>query len=903
MPPVFKNSILDRLQPKQDRRAIHSERRMTTEAPSSTSNLATTADPYASNTGHKVSLFSEPNIVIGRIAEIVEYGRTYRVKLERGAGMILCCDMIQTSCETMGARQLNSYVPGSMVIVVWHPHALYGIILGVIPDWMVAPQDAVSDYISQGSNVGLTVDQVQSFPLNLNDAGAVVDWSAGRPFDHIADGDWGAVTDTGAMVFLDPFMTFMRVDEETGLFFFYDNQRGRLTAHNLQVRSGAHEFEAFEDQSETNSWEGYTTGMYCERMGSFSEGSRYREYTPDDYQFISPWYTRYEPEDDEQQAIFRLRVFRGYFGQGDSRMLCIPPVGASGIQTYSDELKFPGVSEDQWDTDGQISIRSAKSLIIAKRAILPNPKQLKVPEDVTGDIANCTADNYRFRGKISCLPLPDHKVGDMTDAAFKPSLVRAAAFRDMYALKEIHKDMLGLRYHKTDWYVPNESDYPFSGQMIDGIRDYSVLCSQQWLDPADPILLHVDDRYNNNSPVKYWPSDSYLAMLEDGGLLLADGFGFELRTVDGSAIMSTPGDIWMLPGRSFHAWAGWDVSVRGNNCVDIAANNCDVRIKAENRCLIMGGNDKCGGVLIESKSPGIQFTCDADREIIGGVILRAKNSAVVTYAAQIELILSGEVAYPPAIVLQAHGQQIITESTNFIRFIEQSAQDVFISSGVDDCPPCTVCAVNEYWCDGALLCTPLRVNANVFVNGCLLVEDEVTVGGPLVGTDFQIIDDFSTLDQAATDTSDRCAYLMDWGVDAIALARELECDTDVAELEFYFRSTDQQKMSDLVLFETKWQQEARVIGMPVVAWTENPIVFNGCFTGITDYNYPPPGKAAWVTDSDWYNEDQTLYSLSTNLMTDWGPAYEYPTPTYQAPTNQPFDGNFLIIRNTCEDCV
>jgi len=903
--PVVHNTLRTRLQPRQDRRAIHMDRKMVTESPTSTSALNTTGDPFAANTGHKVSLFREPNILIGRIAEIVEYGRTYRVKLERGAALILCCDMVQTSMETMGARQLNTYLPGTMVIVIWHPFSTYGIIIGAIPDWMVAGRDAISDYVSQGSNVGLAVDQVHSYPLQLNDNGSVVDWSAGRPFDHIDTGDWGAVTDTGGMVFLDPFMTFMRIDEETGMFFFYDNQRGRLTAHNLQIRSGHHEFEAFEDQSETNSWEGHTTGMYCERMGKFEEGDRFREIQPEDYQLTMPWYTRFEPEDDEQQAFFRLRIFRGYFGQGDSRMLCLPEDGASGIQKYSDESKLPGVAEDQWDTDGHLSIRSAKSLTIAKRAILPNPKQLKVPEDVTGDIVDCIADDYRFRGKISCIPLPDHKVGDILDPISNPSLVRAAAWRDLYALKEMHKDLLGLRYHTKDWYVPNETDYSFSGQMADGIRDYSVLCSQQWLDPPDPIQLKVDERYNDGDKVNYWPNDSYLTLLEDGGILLADGYGFELRTIDGSAIMSAPGDIWMLPGRSFHCWAGWDITARGNNCVDIAANKCDVRIKANNNVLILGGNNVCGGVLIESKSPAIEFECHDESEIIGGIILRAKHSAVVTYAAQIELILSQSgadpVAHPPSIILQAHGGDILTESTHFTRYIRKSAQDVFISD-TGDCPPCTICAVNEYWCHSTLIGTPLRVTDSTYIDGCLLVYDDITAGGHITGQSIDILSDYSTLYTAQSDLATRVSYLQTWAGTACYDVRKLECDTDVKKLEFFWRTTAQQRMEDLVLFENKWQQEARVKSMPMEKWTENPLVCEDCFAGKTQHFYPPPGKQAWVDDADWYHEDQQLFDITTNLMEDWGPVYEYPTPQYAEPTNEKFDGNFLIVRNTCVGC-
>jgi len=37
-------------------------------------------------------------------------------------------------------------------------------------------------------------------------------------------------------------------------------------------------------------------------------------------------------------------------------------------------------------------------------------------------------------------------------------------------------------------------------------------------------------------------------------------------------------------------------------------------------------------------------------------------------------------------------------------------------------------------------------------------------------------------------------------------------------------------------------------------------------------------------------------------MKDWGLGYEYPNPQYDEPEPQPFDGNFMIVRNTCNTC-
>jgi hypothetical protein len=194
------------------------------------------------------------------------------------------------------------------------------------------------------------------------------------------------------------------------------------------------------------------------------------------------------------------------------------------------------------------------------------------------------------------------------------------------------------------------------------------------------------------------------------------------------------------------------------------------------------------------------------------------------------------------------------------------------------------------------------VYGDVFIDGCLSVMKNITGGAHITGVQFDNLTDNATLLVMDSELTVRISELHAWGGLSCTDTQRLEKDTDVTKLEFYWRTTEQQKMEDLVLFENKWQQEARVNSMPVEKWTENPLVCEDCFAGKDAHFYPPPGKKAWVDDSDWYNEDQTLFDITQNLMKDWGSIYEYPNPKYADPTNQKFDTNFLIIRNTCVGC-
>ena len=142
---------------------------------------------------------------------------------------------------------------------------------------MTTAELALSDFIHQSSRCGLRVDKTHSAPFGCDDHGGIADWSNGRPFDGMSLGEWGAITETGLRVFLDPFMVQLAVDEATGVFAFYHDQLLRLAGYNTQMFSGGHEIEVGVDQGEVHHYDGFTPYPW-EQCGAPTPGmDPYRE--------------------------------------------------------------------------------------------------------------------------------------------------------------------------------------------------------------------------------------------------------------------------------------------------------------------------------------------------------------------------------------------------------------------------------------------------------------------------------------------------------------------------------------------------------------------------------------------------------------------------------------------------
>ena len=857
-----------------DRRALDLEYRLNQENPIAQAGIRAGQDPAGTLGRVKSSLDVDSRVLIGRIVDLIPYAHFYKVQCERGFGTVSCCDMANTSLGIVGPRQVNTYSVGTQVAIIYHPQAVYGMIIGAIPDWSFDARHGVGDFIVQGSNIGVQKDNVHRYPFTMAKNGGIIDFSAGRPVDSVS-GEWGVISETGIRVFLDSLMASVAVDEVTGLWLFYQDQLTRLAGHNLQIRSAGYDREDLDDESEFSSVSGWSPYPW-ETLGLKNwAGIPHVELNAAQVQQGDASKSRYEPGAEDQLGIYREREFHGYLGQGGLRKLGVPT--GTTTHRYSVNGDLYGLAEESWGLDGTINLRSSRSIFIAKHPIIAEPKRKCRPEDPSGDTTN---DAYASCGLFGA---ETHNVkASPTFQELDQHLVEPAAILDLLAYEFQWKVAHPFHYHRLDWYLPNDSELPTYSTMAASAPAFTDLRSNQYMSLPGYYTVKVDDRYGL---VRYYANASFLAFLPSGGVVLRDGFGSEIRMTGGQIGFHAAGDIITTAGRSIIDWAGWDAIVKANNCVDLSANFSDVRIKANDKVMVTGGNNGCGGVIIECRADGFGFANGVTENVVSGIQLRAVRSGVAILSEEQHLIQYSAESRPTKTVIDGgeYGS-ILTQSARFDRRLYDCAIDVI---GANVSP-----IVNEYWSDNLSIGSDISVAGSVYVDSCVSAKGKVITKDEVVGSDFRYTstEQSDAIDTASFVVTERLAELSEYITDLPGVVGWLFNNTDLVFSEFYFRTESQYLTSGAFgLFEPSWHQMLRSSGGYSATWQEQLI--------ISDYAYE---SASWpgvnsLTGASYGIRSNNLTDPATNLSVDRGIDYEN---AYIAATNWiQLNQNWPVILN------
>lgn len=868
------------------------------------------ADPTNSEWIHKQLLDHTFRLNFGRVVGGIPYVNYYRIQQENTGATIWATPAATTGMLPIGQKQIFNVPIGSHVIVAVHPQDTHGYILHVLPTFQVASDRLAPDVISQAGRSGLLVEPGHQYPFSFPHNGLIKDYSCGGAIDRTMTGENVSFAETGIGTFSDQFMAFLRVDEETGLWCFYHDQLTRLAGHNLQLWTAGSEQEDLDDEGEYNKVLGHCA-YYWEALGAFTQPTTVSRDIPTNSWQHDPdcqFYSQLEPCNDHQVPWFRLRDFYGYLGQAHKRHLCLPKqcdapappaatgncndgVGCGDINILGQLDIYPGVYEENLAVTGRKVIRTAHELIIAKHLLIPSPKLIKKPEDPNGD----KTANYKAAGALGSGP--SHLVeGEIAvTGGDNPLLVTAAGFMDTHAFVFEWIGNHPFHYHTLDYYLPEEDELAYFDSCSAPDMPpppFEELKCYQYLEQPAPIPLTVDHRYQE---VNYYPNNSYIALLANGGIAIGDGYGAEFRITAGSTWITNPGDLYIESGRNLNVLAGYDTCIRAKNCVDISATLKDVRIKAEDRLWLVATGE-CGGILIESMAtaPFCDTTTDIDNQILGGILIKAPDSMITHFAKNMCFKLSNADDDSDAdnnvlIFDTGWAGRIRTRS----RYIENFLRDdgAILDFWIDESDDSVVMS-NEKWQNVVTFCQKVRINDGVLINGCLATNGNiVSINGHIATTGSE---DFSGLVGVIQDTEDletqfdnletRCeTELPEDGVDELAKLDERVTDFCCTDPTFRFRNTEQYRTEDWVFFENRWQQLARISGMAVGTWTEQAV----------NTTYPYPGKQKWLDETTYRRLDFKLWDSTTGIAVDRGALYE--TPSFNTPTTHIPDGNYLVI--------
>lgn len=904
-------------------------------------------DPLSSVVNFANGLTTLTNqIAYGLILDGSALVNCYRVSLESGIEVV-ATPLMTGSSGCIGASPMNTYMPGTRVVVSLNSRDGLSTILGAQASPTELVMQAVHDYISPFSRQ--RVDACHKKFLQQKDAGGFANLNHARPLDATHASEWGAISTTGGAVFLDDFMLRASINEVCGLYAFYHDSLLRLTGYNFQFWTGGHEREGFVDQGEYNEYQGYTPYPW-ENLGCLKNTvTPIQQYEPQNYlnSFGQPWYTRWENKHEFAQPYHRTIDFYGYLGQGHRRIVQAPPDeierwtydGTTGTEPARpfDSAQQGGqgggkgpkketnktvtkpsatLAEQNVGLDGRIYFSSAKGITLLKRVLLPSINRSKRPENV--DSGDDAFKNYKAAGLLGSGP--QHLItGDIqTTNADYPNMQRAAAVMDLHGYLFNYAGIHPFYWHANDYKTWEQTTHQ-KAKVNQRVPTFSSLRREMYLSEIAPKKIRIDHRYEEQN---YYESESFISLLDDGGIVIGDGYGAEIRMTGGCVFISAPGDVWLKGGRDVQTWAGNDAIIKANKSIDVSATSESVRVKAEKHLMLLGGNEKAttGGVLIESKTRGIEydFSQPGDDTRFNGILLMAPSANVVTHSKSLYLKTgsdNGAVERGGHIMVDSQNgeQDMIVRSRNFYHYLEQ-AGSLFHFFGQDD----ETQKANYFRKDFSLLSGRLATERDFIAGGGILCEGNILVAKGHIATEqatrmtFPVVaplkeDDQNKIKDAIkslrtaidTDIPDAANDIRDNVIQVSWLDDKRAGNEDeLVFMGFSFRTDENYGVDKFELHEDRWQQLARLGNQKTDTWTETGVKIN-----VAPFiTYPFPGKK-WLTDEAVYKEqDLNIAEFKEDGFRDKdrgsAPALDeaYKQPKFKEPAaGKNIDGNYPII--------
>lgn len=824
-------------------------------------------------------------VVIGMVVGALPHLHWYRVKLASLQGTVPCCMLMQGTSMPMGVHQSVMAQPGQPVLVMLPPGATKGYIVGAVPPQIVNAGWKFSDWVNQGSGVGLLREGF--YRAHIEDAKnwGLTDWSGQRPIDGLVS-DWSLTSCTGINFTISPFEAQLRVSEACGLFLNYFDGYLRLAGLNVDLQYVSRLLQARNDKGELGlveedvvfPWE--AAGQYGPNVSAFQEND---PKTVQREKAVGA--TDLEEGGAAAEVFSRRRKYGGYAGQGGLEFVVAPPQ-EEGTRKMSDaeQEHDKGVFQEFITLDGAKVTRSVKSITSVKRGCITAPRRARMPEDPQGD-----DDDYKYSGEFG--DGVEHKVTDpVRPSGALSGLVGVADVLDTVARLCNWQALHPFHYHEKDYALPEESelDDDRSQQHI----DFGQLAQTSYLIPTEAEQIFISNPIGDS---KTFRIESLIHQDTDGTVVLQNGYGTRLLLGPGNIQMSAAGNVEVISGSNVII-SGRDIIGNAAKNIDLTASDGDARLKGEKNVHVLGGNDGLGGVLIESKGVGSTFDYDGKygADVTSpGIVLLSKRGVIASLGDHIYQ-RAGVEGRSGIYTIDAGGGngQVSMRASQIDAYALQSMSIWHLTSDTSgEIERCHYFRKESSRIDGML-----RVGGPTFIDGTLTTGKTITTGGGVLARGSMAhrgsnnvgrSEPFEQqIDDLIREYQEQLTADPDLGEEIFkAFFTELyDAQAQLGNLElhekigFSFRDDPDQVQYRSVgykLFEP-WFQQMERFGMAdgLEERVEKPVLYQGRNT------YPFPGQKVFESqESLIYPEDPKLYDAAAGRCKDRGSDYE----TYEHP--------------------
>ncbi len=582
------------------------------------------------------------------IATVVDYNpamKKYLVALRGGGGVIDAAHIV-TNTALVGTRSSVAIPVGAEVIVLVRPMSSHGsafaCIIGCAP-MLVEDQTLIKgDVDALGASVGYKHDEVHT--KSIDDARNAFytkhNFNNFSPVDGLSGCD-NLTNPFGTGMSVDNFFAYLKGHDGCGVWAFNEGLLRTVAEWLQNIGPGTHR-EEVDDNGEIRvvhdtalyPWEALGAFSFGEKVGKESEKPVVAEASKDTYPL--------ETVEKLQRGIYRRRELSGYIGDIYQEFVGVPVMSeleSKKLDVYGkNEKGFQGLYHKHVGSDGSLTYQSAKSITFEKLIAIPYPVEQYRHEEPEGDRAykvqlgstneqpNYAASGIVANGGEASSNKEKHGRADYTYAKEekenKTPYARAALNLELHGFLFSHA-YRSLHAHEKDWSITEEKDVPLAKTLKGlNIEEFKLEQKKMWMKTPKYKELEIDHRFKKT---RYYGTRSAFQMLDDGSIVIEDGYGSQIVMAGGNICITAANDVILAPGRNFVSMSGQDAIVRTGRSADITAGEGDVRIKAQKNLMLIQADKEEGGVLVDVRCEGSEYNYDepGQKTNVSGLVMRS----------------------------------------------------------------------------------------------------------------------------------------------------------------------------------------------------------------------------------------------------------------------------------------
>lgn len=775
------------------------------------------ADPYG----------PDLRLTAGVVQDALPFYDCYRVFLEGAGGVAVCGRARQSAMAATGVSDSDTITAGERVLVVVHRAERTGYILAVLPGATLDRRLSLHDQVTQASPDVRSADPYAT-ALASRLASDLLDFSGSAPIDAGAGGEFSrGCAASGTRLHLDAQMGFLRASEECGVWAFLNDDCLRTIARTRQDwHPGGESSVVPGAAAETvTSYTGFTPYQW-EAAGAPARGVTTAEaVSAVESQVTSPYKAGAEPVVDDQAPLFRFVGHAGPLPSGRRDQVHAHDPTATRVNAYSNPIPVSVLADAHTGLDGRTHESSVSGY---ERSMRPG---------LTG---------YVPAAALEDLPPADAPPPRPTPSGTLPDGIGSAlVVDDLHAYRQY---LSGVGFRQAGW-------TPVGDSTPEEAVDYAALAGGASVPDPTPATREVFAGVTTSE----YPRAAGHAVLPNGTAVYFGPCGEEIRMGGGVLELSAP-RVVIRSGQDVLVLAGRDLALRSGRDADLSAATGAVRQKAETDFHVLAGNSGLGALLLEARSASALQTFGQDGQA-GGVVVKSAGSLV---------------QYADAVYTRAEGG-VVTETAGDLVSVGRQAVRYLETGGVDYYgPPAEPSSASAFG-------PTTRLAGNVIVDGRLLAtgggtfgEDVYVASGHVFTADADLYDgkvpaltdeSADRLNAQKQDATDAASELATAGAttytavftDGLAATGRPADPATIAATAFGFRPSSVIGVGAFVLYESRWQQRARLDGQNLSVLDE-PVVI-GPDGGPT---MPYPGYEIW-SGTCLRTVDLLLYDVSSGL--------------------------------------